>query len=109
MFIITDAFDVVQDLATEKANLSRGYNYPGYKLYENVELGDIRPGDTFDGVKVTHNNAAREEARRRALKRHLIQLHSDRDKAVTLKYDDLAAELQAEIAKCQEELATLSS
>lgn len=59
MFIICDSNNVVQDIATEKANLSRGYGRPDYKLYKNIKIGDIRIGDTFDGLIMTPNLAMR--------------------------------------------------
>jgi hypothetical protein len=54
MFVITDSFDVVQDMATEEANLSRGCNYVGYKLYKNVRLlGNVQVGDKMKKTQVT--------------------------------------------------------
>lgn len=47
MFVICDDKNVIQDIATEKNNLSRGYEYPGFKLYENVNIGNGMVGDTY--------------------------------------------------------------
>ena len=55
MFIICDSNGMVKDIATEQANLSRGYGFENYVLYENVVVNDIHIGDTFDGSTVTHN------------------------------------------------------
>jgi len=60
MFVICDGVDVVQDIATEKANLSRGYNYPGYKLYEDVAVQDMLIGDTFKDGVLTKNQTLRQ-------------------------------------------------
>ena len=61
MFVICDQIDRVQDIATEKANLSRGYNYPGYKLWPDAKAGDIQIGDTFKDGVFTKNQAKRNE------------------------------------------------
>jgi len=61
MFVICDGVDVVQDIATEKANLSRGYNYPGCKLYLDVNVEDIRLGDVFKDNVLTKNQSLRQE------------------------------------------------
>ena len=51
MFLICDQNDIVQDIATEKANLSRGFGFEKYKLYENVDFKNAFVGDHYiDGV-----------------------------------------------------------
>lgn len=62
MFAICDQNDVVQDIASEQANLSRGYSFPGYKLYPDVDIADIQIGDTFKDGVLTKNQAVRDEA-----------------------------------------------
>jgi hypothetical protein len=58
MFVICDSNNVVQDIASERANLSRGYGFPKYKLWAFVDHNlDIRIGDTFDGSTVTPGRA----------------------------------------------------
>lgn len=53
MFVITDKNDIVADITTEKANLSRGYTFDGYKEHDNVEAAEIMIGDQFkDGVLI---------------------------------------------------------
>ncbi len=61
MFVICDNLDVVQDVATEKANLSRGYTYPGFKLNEDVAVVDMQIGDTFKDGVLTKNQQKRDE------------------------------------------------
>lgn len=69
MFVICDQTDVVRDIASEEANLSRGYNYPGYKIWIDVTVGDIRIGDHYvDGV--------------------LIKNQVERDKAIVLQQNE---------------------
>ena len=46
MFVICDKNNIVQDIATEMANLSRGYDFDGYKLCD-IEIDDIRIGDSY--------------------------------------------------------------
>lgn len=60
MHIIVDSNNVIQDISTEKANLSRGYGYPGYKLYE-IENCDVIVGDFFADGKVVKNEQIRAE------------------------------------------------
>lgn len=62
MFVICDENDVVQDIATEKANLSRGYSYPGYKIYPNIGNTDIRIGDTYKDGVLTKNQQERDKS-----------------------------------------------
>lgn len=59
MFIICDSNNVVQDIASEQPNLSRGYTFSGYKLFGNVDVGDIRIGDNYDGKSLTPNQVVR--------------------------------------------------
>lgn len=109
MFIIVDANNIVQDIATEKANLSRGYNYPGYKLYENVTVGDIQVGDTFDGKAVTANSPERNKQRQLDIQRQLLMLQLEKANAEKVGQPLIAAIVNEDITKCQKELATLSS
>ena len=51
--IITDQNDVIVDMATEKENLSRGYTFPGYIDYLDVEADDLQLGDSYaDGIHI---------------------------------------------------------
>ena len=61
LHIICDANDVVQDIATEAANLSRGKTFPGHKQYSVFDVVDIRIGDTFKDGVLTKNQTLRQE------------------------------------------------
>lgn len=72
MFLICDQNDVVQDVASEKANLSRGYGFPDYKLYENVEVGNAFVGDTYkDGVLTPDANRVLLQAEKQTQERKI--------------------------------------
>jgi hypothetical protein len=73
MFVICDQNDIVQDIATEEANLSRGYTFPGYKLWIDADVGDIRIGDSFDGQVLTKNQTLRDEQLQKQQNEKLIQ------------------------------------
>ena len=61
MFVICDQNDIVQDVATEENNLSRGYDFPDHKKYEDL-AGDFRVGDTFKDGVLTENQEERDKA-----------------------------------------------
>ena len=61
MFIICDQNNVVQDIATEEANLSRGYGFTGYKLWTDAKAQDIQIGDTYKAGVLTENQQRRQE------------------------------------------------
>lgn len=63
LHVITDSAGVVVDIASEHANLSRGYTFPGFKEYTDLDpalFGGLQIGDSFNGVTVTVNAAARQ-------------------------------------------------
>ena len=59
MNIICDKNNIIQDISTEIANLSRGYTFADYKFYQDLEIEDMRIGDTFDGANHIKNNQIR--------------------------------------------------
>ena len=59
MFVICDPDNVVQDIASEQANLSLGLSIENHILYSNVTVSGIRIGDTFDGTTLTPNQIKR--------------------------------------------------
>lgn len=61
MFVICDQNDVVQDISSRQENLSRGFGFPGYMIYKDIDA-DVRILDTFDGVTLTPNTAERQKA-----------------------------------------------
>jgi hypothetical protein len=73
LFVICDQNDIVQDVATEKANLSRGYTFPDYRLYETIQGCDIRIGDTFKDGILTANQQLRDQAQQAAVNEAKIQ------------------------------------
>lgn len=107
--VICDLSDVVVDIASEEANLSRGYQLPRFKEYLGLPDMDIAIGDTFDGVTVTPNKKVRDYDRKLALQNHLIDLHVRHDKAVEIGLTEPASWIATEIYQCEQELATLSS
>ncbi len=58
LFIITDTNGKIQDIATRKENLARGYAFPNNKILELSE-SDIRIGDTYKDGHLTRNNENR--------------------------------------------------
>ena len=74
--IICDKNDVVQDIATEAVNLSRGLTFADYKGYADVPVqlvADIRVGDTFKNNVLTKNQAIRIESEKRQQDERKIQ------------------------------------
>lgn len=61
MFVICDKNGVVQDIASEKANLSRGYTFADHKIWADV-VGDIRIGDTIENGVLINNQQIRDDA-----------------------------------------------
>ena len=59
MFLICDKNDVVVDMASERANLSCGYAFDGYKQHDDVKPIGIMLDDTYrDGI-LTQNPQTR--------------------------------------------------
>jgi hypothetical protein len=75
MFVICDSNGVVQDIASEQANLSRGLTFDNYVLYSNVTISDIRIGDTFDGTTLTPNATTRAANATQITQEGIIQQH----------------------------------
>ena len=74
--IITDAGGMVIDLASRKENLSRGYQFTGHKVYEDVPIErvpDIQLGDQWNGLMLTPNAETRQEVRDRAINEAKVQ------------------------------------
>jgi len=107
--VICDRNDVVVDIASEKENLSRGYQCPGYKEYLDLPDMDINIGDTFDGETVTPNLKVRDALRKRALQEQIIDVSLRLDKAVELRLAEAAGRHKRGFEQCEKELATLSS
>ena len=61
MFVICDQNDVIQDIASEEINLSRGHNVPGAKLHINIGELDLQIGDTFKNGVLIKNLQKRQE------------------------------------------------
>jgi hypothetical protein len=80
MFIICDSNNIIQDIATEQANLSRGLKIVGHKIYETQ--GDIRIGDSFDGSLVVPNDLERSKIAQCAAAEVLIEAKK-RELAIT--------------------------
>lgn len=59
MFVICDQNDVIQDVATEEKNLSRGYTFPERKIYKNIKLDEVMIGDIFKDGVLTKNEQLR--------------------------------------------------
>lgn len=74
MYLICDENDVIQDLATRKENLSRGFRFANYKLYEDVDFGGslIVVGDTYRDGKLIVNNEIRQQEAEKATNRGKI-------------------------------------
>ena len=60
MFVICDQNGIVQDIASEKINLSRGYDFTGYKLFE-LNIPDLKIGDTYKDGVYTKNQVIRDQ------------------------------------------------
>ena len=72
MFLICDQNDIVQDVASEVANLSRGYGFPDYKPYGNVTVGPVFVGDTYkDGVLTPDPNRVQLQAEKQTQERKI--------------------------------------
>lgn len=106
--IICDKDDVVVDIASRRENLSRGYTFPGYKEYLDLELSDVDIGDTYKDGVVTKNVKARKEQRIRALQHQIVNLEARREIALDMCFTELSAEWALEMSNCQAELANLS-
>ena len=51
MFFIIDKNDVIQDIASERANLSRGYGFEDHKIFVTENMLGAGIGDTYkDGL-----------------------------------------------------------
>ena len=98
MWIITDKNQTVQDIASEQANLSRGYTYPNYTVYEIQGSVSVKIGDQYDGTKIIPNMKLRAERQLLGVKYALIDVGLKVDKASILGLDftDIKNELQAE-------------
>ena len=109
MWIITDENQTAQDIASEKANLSRGYTYPNYTVYEIPGVADVTVGDKYDGIKVTINEKLRAEKQLLGVKYALLDVGLKIDKATALGLDwvGIKNELQTEYDVLMAEKAIL--
>lgn len=72
MFLICDKNDLIQDMASEKANLSRGYGFEDYKLYEVKGMAGAAIGDTFkDGILIKNDQLRYEIAEKAETERKI--------------------------------------
>jgi len=100
MWIICDATNVVQDISSIEANLSRGYKFLNYNKHE-ISLRDwhkikITIGDVFDGKNVIKNNDLIASHKLKALERSIIEASIRADKAQALGFTDLKIEYDTE-------------
>ena len=52
MYIITDKKNIIQDAATRRENLSRGYGFDGYVMHEIADMEAFQIGDLYEGRKI---------------------------------------------------------
>lgn len=66
MFFIIDKNDMIQDIASEQVNLSRGFGFEDHKIYQTENMLGATIGDTFkDGLFfIDINRKAAEEVMR---------------------------------------------
>ena len=84
MFLITDENDVIQDIASEKVNLSRGYKFANFKVHENINLAaGATVGDSYkDGLFFIDIN--RQAAEQLAAERESLINEKTREVAISL-------------------------
>ena len=114
MFIICDSVNIVQDKASSEANLNRGYDYPGYIMYEVPNTLDVRIRDFYDGERLTINKELRLDKSIMSVKMEMVNIALKKDKATDLRYDDIAIEftneytvLEAEKERLEDEKSQL--
>ena len=80
MWIIIDNESRLQDRSTKKGNLSRGYNYPGFKILfikkmpTGLKIGDIYSPETNTFVAGPGVILSLEERRRVKIKKKLQEI-----------------------------------
>ena len=78
MWIICDKDDVIQDISTEEANLSRGYAFDGHKKHKIEDVLDVAIRDRYDGEKLIENEVVRAERKEEAETRVKINIEKDK-------------------------------
>lgn len=97
MFVICDRNDVVQDIATEEENLSRGKLFSDYKLYENVTETDMIIGDDFkDGVLIKNDQLRHETFEKAETERKIASKTRAISIAELIKAGELPADFEDE-------------
>lgn len=111
MWIICDANHTVQDRASVKANLSRGYGYIGYKEYEVPKGTDVRVGDTYKDGVLTKNAKRRAEVELEGILHAIVSESIRVDKANELGVDfaSIKSMYQNDLTKLQTRKAELES
>ena len=109
MFIICDAHEVVQDRASVEANLSRGYNYPGYTVHEIARGVDVRVGDTYKEGIVLPNEKKRAEVELEGVLHSIVEETTRENTAQTLgvDYNPVRTSCQAKLTKLLSRKAAL--
>lgn len=85
MFVIIDENDVVQDIASEQENLSRGYNVPGKITVLEIDSVDVRIGDFYRGGKLIINEQLRQQQAEKAANRQKVDIEIRRFAIEALK------------------------
>jgi len=77
MWIICDKNNVVQDISTEEANLSRGYAYIGHKKYEIDDSLDVVIQDKYSEKGLVKNKIERDKKLKESERRTKIDKEKD--------------------------------
>ena len=106
MWIICDENDVIQDISSNEANLSRGYDFPNYKKYEIDSSLNPKVQDTYDGIDLTQNAEVRKARMVEGLRHQIIELEIRKDKAEALgtDYADIKTKLEQGITDLNDQI-----
>jgi hypothetical protein len=109
MFVITDSDNIVQDIASEIANLSRGYSFPGYRIYHVRDAAGLSIElPLAEGIELS-NASPLAVQQILAVDKILNLLHQRRAEALNMAWTGVVSAYDEEIERCDSTLRTLSS
>jgi hypothetical protein len=121
-WLITDDKNVVQDIAANENNLSRGYIVAGVPVGDDVALMaagfhkyqvadtlQVEIFDIYDGSTVTPNTVHRATVELDSVEREIIQLSVLHAQAVALSFSSIASEYSNALSDLYTKKATLEA
>jgi len=109
MYIIIDKDNTIQDIATRKQNLSRGYQFDDYTLHELSNTTTAHIGDQYIDDRVIPNKENQTARKKESIENEIIDLEMKREACQRLNLNTIESMLSSKIQTLQNDLASLSN